>query len=736
MASADALAKIDPNADSEQLIDDIQLKLNSSRDELSRVLLQRSTQASAGETALSNLDTRKFYLEMLIRNYEGQLERLDEVRELQQRNAKEEVVQAAGKEAQPLPFLEEDRLRSDIAVLDKRIAAMTKLLALIDKEIQRRISGIENGNARLRQLVEKLETAKNDPASQALLNEKRDLLALQNRVDSARLINVVIEKQLLAQKLLAAHRKGTLLAMQTNQAVSHEQLTLNDISAVRSKLENQRQAIMTELKSMLADLEAEKRQKTTESLVAAAPFPTSSAQQSELDHALKENEGFKLQTLYMMLDLLEGQRFFWELRESYAQVYDREKAGEAYGQIQKGQNNLQVIREYVELLRQNTLDLLSAQVKNAESSEASKTRRQYEALQTAYIDRIVNFSRLLVMLETTENLISRWRQDLDERFRVKSVADKLQEFWLSALALGEIVWHYEILSAQDVTDIDGRKITIQRSITISKVCTALMILIFGYWLTVKLSRSAERIATMRFGMDINLARIARRWLLFVAFIVLLTASLMVVHIPLTVFAFMGGAVAIGAGFGMQNLLKNLMSGLMLILERPFRPGDLVEVGGIRGRITDIGVRSSHIRDANGIETLIPNSIFIEERVTNWTLSSQSVRIAVKVGVAYGSPEQEVTDYLLQAADRHGLVLDKPAPQVLFEDFGNDALLFGLYVWIELKPSLDWRVVASDLRYMVSKTFAAKGISIAFPQRDVHLETKQPLEVRIMNGSGL
>jgi small-conductance mechanosensitive channel len=157
---------------------------------------------------------------------------------------------------------------------------------------------------------------------------------------------------------------------------------------------------------------------------------------------------------------------------------------------------------------------------------------------------------------------------------------------------------------------------------------------------------------------------------------------------------------------------------------------LVEVAGVRGRITDIGVRSSHIRDANGIETLIPNSTFIEEQVTNWTLTSQSVRITVKVGVAYGSPVQQVSDILLEAAARHGLIQDKPAPQVLFEDFGSDALIFGLYVWVELTPEVDWRLVASDLRYIINKKFAAENIAIAFPQRDVRLELTQPLAVQL------
>jgi small-conductance mechanosensitive channel len=197
---------------------------------------------------------------------------------------------------------------------------------------------------------------------------------------------------------------------------------------------------------------------------------------------------------------------------------------------------------------------------------------------------------------------------------------------------------------------------------------------------------------------------------------------------------MGGVLAIGSGFAMQNLLKNLISGLMLLMERPFRPGDLVEVGGIRGRVIDIGMRSSQIRDGNGIETVIPNSTFVETNVTNWTLSSKSVRIVIKIGVDYSAPVNELTDLLIEIALRHGMVQDKPPPQVMFEDFGSDALLFGLYVWVELKNDLDWRVVASDLRYMINKTLAAHNIVIAYPQRDIHLDTRRPLEVKVIADS--
>ncbi len=271
----------------------------------------------------------------------------------------------------------------------------------------------------------------------------------------------------------------------------------------------------------------------------------------------------------------------------------------------------------------------------------------------------------------------------------------------------------------------------KRSITVDKVVTALAILIVGYWIAVRLARLIEGLAVTQLGMDASLARIAWRWILFLEVLLLVVLSMLVVRIPLTIFAFMGGALAIGVGFGMQNMLKNLISGLMLLFERPFRPGDVVEVGSIRGRVLDIGVRSSHIIDANGIETVIPNSTFIEQNVTNWTLSSRSVRIVVNVGIAYGSQVKEATDLLLDIAERHGLTLANPPPQVLFEDFGSDALLFGLYVWVEIKPEVSWKTIASDLRYMIYKTMTEQGIVIAFPQRDIHIDINGPLEVRVL-----
>jgi small-conductance mechanosensitive channel len=438
-----------------------------------------------------------------------------------------------------------------------------------------------------------------------------------------------------------------------------------------------------------------------------------------------------LQTLNWLLIYLQMQRDIWNLRWEFAKVTDREKAGEAYHRIAKNQAILNVVHDYVNQQRNSVLEQITNQTVKGLDPTVSGSDALRDQLRKLDLDIVVSYSRLLGVIESTEGLLQRCKDELDERFAVKSFSEYLEKGWVATRDFAAQVWKFELFAAQDTIEVDGQQISGKRSITVDKVVIALAILLAGYWIATRLARLLERIMATRFGMDASLARIARRWILFLEVVLLVVVSMLVVRIPLTIFAFMGGALAIGAGFGMQNMLKNLISGLMLLFERPFRPGDLVEVGGIRGRVMDIGVRSSHIRDGNGIETLIPNSTFIEQNVTNWTLSNQAVRIVVKIGIAYGSPVKEVTDLLLEVAERHGLVDDDPKPTVQFEDFGSDALLFGLYVWVDLKPDVSWTAITSDLRYMINKSLTEHGIEIAFPQRDIHLDTSHPLEVRVL-----
>ncbi len=288
-------------------------------------------------------------------------------------------------------------------------------------------------------------------------------------------------------------------------------------------------------------------------------------------------------------------------------------------------------------------------------------------------------------------------------------------------------WNAELYLAEQTDFIGGRKITTYRAVTVAKLARLVLILVVG-WLSLKMIVAWIRRNILRRHPDQS-TYIIERWVMFAGFILLVIYGLNAVHIPFTALAFLGGALAIGLGFGTQTLLKNFISGLILILERPFKVGDVVEINQITGTIERIGMRASVIKHFDGIETLVPNSALLEQDVTNWTFSDNHIRHELTVGVAYGSSPRQVRETLLAVAAKHGLVLENPAPEVRFEDFGASALVFRLLFWLEAgripRPGL-----ASDLRFMIESAFTEAGIVVAFPQHDVHFDKDQPLRIEL------
>lgn len=156
-------------------------------------------------------------------------------------------------------------------------------------------------------------------------------------------------------------------------------------------------------------------------------------------------------------------------------------------------------------------------------------------------------------------------------------------------------------------------------------------------------------------------------------------------------------------------------------ERPIRIGDFLEVGDAYGTVESINTRSTLIRRTDGVHLLIPNSALLENTVVNWTLIDDLARTKVRVGVAYGSPVKRVADLIRQATEEQETTLDDPAPVVLFEDFGDNALVFDVFFWINAVGERDLRAIRSDIRFRISELFEANNIVVAFPQRDVHLD---------------
>lgn len=266
----------------------------------------------------------------------------------------------------------------------------------------------------------------------------------------------------------------------------------------------------------------------------------------------------------------------------------------------------------------------------------------------------------------------------------------------------------------------------ENSLTLGQLLSVAFFVALGCFVLIWSGRLLRRRLTSQ-RVNADVVQILSRAYLIVGFVVLAVMALDFLGIPLAAFAFISGAIAIGVGFGAQNIINNFISGWILMWERPIRIGDFLEMGEVRGTVESINTRSTCIRRVDGVHLLVPNSYLLENTVTNWTLIDRLVRTSVRLGVAYGSDVARVTELLKQAAEEHKDVLKDPGYSVVFDDFGDSALIFELNVWVYATAERSLRIIRSDLRYRIDALFHENDVVIAFPQRDVHLDGRLVLE---------
>lgn len=280
------------------------------------------------------------------------------------------------------------------------------------------------------------------------------------------------------------------------------------------------------------------------------------------------------------------------------------------------------------------------------------------------------------------------------------------------------LWNHVLISMPD-----------GQSLTVGKIVAVVLLLVGGYLISRFIGYLlGQRLASTRLRPDV--AHTIKRVAFLTLLVLVILTALSLLGVPLTAFAFATGAIAIGVGFGAQNIINNFISGWILMAERPIRIGDFVEIDNTMGTIELIGNRSTRIRRVDGVHLLVPNSRLLEQTVVNWTLVDKEIRTMVRVGVEYGSPVQRVAELILEAVRAQPESKDEPAPTVVFEDFGDSALIFDSYFWCDVGGEKLLRDIRSEIRFRITELFAESGITIAFPQRDVHLDSKGPLEVRV------
>ncbi len=429
----------------------------------------------------------------------------------------------------------------------------------------------------------------------------------------------------------------------------------------------------------------------------------------------------RLPLLRSQLERLSTRRTLWKRRQqafsgqpARKDVRDWTKASEdALAQLQPEERaqtlEIEDIRDELEPLEQDFKEL------DKRSPRASWLGKQLEHLRSlreshqADLDSIQATSRLhkkLLAALATDSLAA-------------TAKDRVTDLWNSV----ESIWNYELTSFGD------------DFVTVQKVVTALLVLLAGMIFSRALSRALGRQVLRRLDIDASASATIQSLFYYVLLLMFGLIALNVAKVPLTAFTVLGGAVALGVGFGSQNIINNFISGLILLAERPVKVGDLIQLDNpqgdrLYGNIEHIGARSTRVRTGSNLEIIVPNSSFLQNNVVNFTLSSDKVRTKVEVGVIYGSPTVTVTQLLRRAVIETGRVAKDPPPIILFKNFGDNSLLFEVHFWLRMRTMMDQMQIESAVRFRIDQLFREEGIVIAFPQRDIHLDTTAPLDVRI------
>ncbi len=268
------------------------------------------------------------------------------------------------------------------------------------------------------------------------------------------------------------------------------------------------------------------------------------------------------------------------------------------------------------------------------------------------------------------------------------------------------ILHYELIDTKSV------------NISVSEIIVFLVILIVAktiLWIIRRIFLRQSRKHEIEKGKTHSIYQIIRYFLWIVA----ITLGLEIIGVKVTLLVAGSAALLVGLGLGLQQIFKDIVSGIFLLFEGTIKIADIVELQGVVGKVKEISIRSTKIITRDNIIMIIPNSKFIEEDVINWSHHEERTRFHVEVGVAYGSDVELVKNTLLKCAEENSKITSKPPPIVFFNNFGDSALEFQLHFWTNQSFLVEH--IKSDLRFEIDKSFRKNNIVIAFPQRDLHIK---------------
>ena len=274
------------------------------------------------------------------------------------------------------------------------------------------------------------------------------------------------------------------------------------------------------------------------------------------------------------------------------------------------------------------------------------------------------------------------------------------------------LWKTPLFTLSDPVYVNGQLVQRASSVTLGMFVTALAILLVGGIISAALSRWLRIRVSKRLDLDPTTGAIVQKFTNYTLLFLVSLVALSAVQIPLTIFALLGGAAAIAVGFGAQQLVNNLISGLILLFERPIRIGDLVEVGAFTGTVASIGTRCCQLHREDGVEILIPNSVILQGTVVNHTLQGKASRLEMPVSISAEAPVEQAQQILREVAEAHPEILAHRGIDAHVQDIGPASVKLLLSFWSEAKTSLAIAKIQSDLRLAILRRFQSENIPLA------------------------
>jgi len=417
-----------------------------------------------------------------------------------------------------------------------------------------------------------------------------------------------------------------------------------------------------------------------------------------------------LEQLTLTRDIM---RFRFDLYENRAHVSDKKswalKADETVERLEPQLDYLTTSMEGAQK-KLETLKSKSREMTDKEAQAWTETAiRQQDDLIACYQEEIWSH-------KTTLQLCKRLQFELN----AGKTPFSLDEIGDSTWGYAKAIWYTEIFKLED------------RGFRVSTLFWVLLWLGVGFLVAWAFSTLVGKAILRRYGVPGGVASAYQKLLYYIILVVFCVSIFEYFHISLTSLTIVSGALALGVGFGSQDIIKNFISGLILLFERPVNEGDTIQIEGDVVKVEHIGPRSTRVKAIDNTQRIIPNNRLLENIIVNWTLSDSVIRSSILVGVAYGSPTRKVVELLIHAVESIDEVLKEPKTEVFFLDFGDNALVFKVL----FSTASDRRYpITTEARHRIYEELEKAGIAIAFPQRDVHLDSNKPLEFRMISESG-